>query len=57
MEDVKASGKARSIGVSNYQVPHFEAVEKTFKEMPVVNQVEHHPYLQRIRDSSISKAA
>jgi diketogulonate reductase-like aldo/keto reductase len=55
MEAVKASGKARSIGVSNYQLSHLEAIEKTLKEMPVVNQIEHHPYLQRTKVPAYQK--
>ncbi|MCJ1312494.1 hypothetical protein MMC25_006168 [Agyrium rufum] len=47
MEDVLASGKARSIGVSNYLQQHFEATLKTAKTPPAINQTEFHPYLQR----------
>ena len=46
MESVKASGKARSIGVSNYLQTHLEATLATAKETPSVNQIEYHPYLQ-----------
>ena len=46
MEDVKASGKARSIGVSNYLQKHFEATLATAKTVPSINQTEYHPYLQ-----------
>jgi diketogulonate reductase-like aldo/keto reductase len=46
MEDVKASGKAKSIGVSNYVQKHLEATLKTAKVIPSINQVEYHPYLQ-----------
>lgn len=46
MEDVKASGKAKSIGVSNYLQPHLEATLKTAKVPPSINQIEYHPYLQ-----------
>lgn len=47
MEEVQRSGKARSIGVSNYLVEHLETVLETAKIKPAVNQVEFHPYLQR----------
>lgn len=47
MEKVKASGKARSIGVSNYQQEHLEATLKTAKVPPSINQTEFHAYLQR----------
>jgi diketogulonate reductase-like aldo/keto reductase len=47
MEKVQASGKARSIGVSNHLIEHLETTLKTAKVVPAVNQVEFHPYLQR----------
>lgn len=46
MEDVLASGKTKSIGVSNYQKPHLEATLQTAKVRPAINQIEFHPYLQ-----------
>jgi diketogulonate reductase-like aldo/keto reductase len=46
MEKVKESGKARSIGVSNFLQPQLEAVLKGAKIMPSINQIEYHPYLQ-----------
>ena len=46
MEKAKESGKAKSIGVSNYMRPHLEATLKTAKYPPVMNQLEYHPYLQ-----------
>ena len=46
MEAVKESGKAKSIGVSNYLRPHLEATLRTAKYVPVMNQIEYHPYLQ-----------
>ena len=46
MEKVKESGKARSIGVSNYLQSHLEATLKTAKVPPSINQIEFHPYLQ-----------
>ncbi|EXJ93423.1 alcohol dehydrogenase [Capronia coronata CBS 617.96] len=46
MEKVAASGKAKSIGVSNFLKPHLEAVLETAKVRPAVNQIEFHPYLQ-----------
>ncbi|OAA56748.1 Aldo/keto reductase [Cordyceps fumosorosea ARSEF 2679] len=47
MEDIKKSGKTRSIGVSNYLRPHLEATLRTASDPPVLNQIEYHPYLQR----------
>jgi diketogulonate reductase-like aldo/keto reductase len=46
MEKLKASGKVKSIGVSNYLTQHLSAVLKTAKIPPAINQVEFHPYLQ-----------
>lgn len=46
MEDVKKSGKAKSIGVSNYSKNHLEATLKTAIDPPAINQIEYHPYLQ-----------
>ena len=46
MEEVKKSGKARSIGVSNFLQSHLETILKTAKITPSVNQIEFHPYLQ-----------
>lgn len=46
LEEVAASGKAKSIGVSNFLKPHLEAILKTAKVRPAINQIEFHPYLQ-----------
>lgn len=45
MEAVKASGKAKSIGVSNYMVHHLETTLKTAKVVPALNQIEFNLYL------------
>ena len=47
MEEVKESGKAKSIGVSNYLDKHLKATLATAKIPPSINQIEFHPYLQR----------
>ncbi|KAL2171630.1 hypothetical protein VTG60DRAFT_2198 [Thermothelomyces hinnuleus] len=46
MEALKDSGRARSIGVSNYLPEHLEATLQTARYPPAVNQIEYHPYLQ-----------
>ena len=46
MEEIKAAGKARSIGVSNFLQPHLEALLETATVVPAVDQIEYHPYLQ-----------
>ncbi|KAJ5959307.1 Aldo/keto reductase [Penicillium vulpinum] len=47
MEALKAAGKAKSIGVSNYLRHELEATLQTAIDPPVINQIEYHPYLQR----------
>lgn len=42
LEEAKAAGLARSIGVSNYCPKCYECLMKTAKEQPVVNQLEWH---------------
>ena len=46
MEKIAASGKARSIGVSNFYREHLEAILETCEARPAINQIEYHPYLQ-----------
>ncbi|MDH6253790.1 diketogulonate reductase-like aldo/keto reductase [Chryseobacterium sp. H1D6B] len=43
MEELKAEGKIKSIGVSNFWQEHLEALDKTAKITPAVNQIEFHP--------------
>lgn len=38
-------GRARSIGVSNFQIPHLERLAAETDVVPAVNQIEVHPYL------------
>ncbi|WP_235995432.1 aldo/keto reductase [Secundilactobacillus yichangensis] len=47
LEKLKADGKVKSIGVSNYSMAHLELLKTQAKEMPVVNQIERHPYLNQ----------
>jgi len=44
MEEFAADGRARSIGVSNFQVAHLERLAAETGTVPAVNQVEAHPY-------------
>ena len=39
------NGRARSIGVSNFQVPHLERLAAETDIVPAVNQIEVHPFL------------
>jgi 2,5-diketo-D-gluconate reductase A len=45
MEEFKADGRARSIGVSNFQVDHLKKLAAETDTVPAVNQIELHPYL------------
>jgi diketogulonate reductase-like aldo/keto reductase len=47
MERIRADGKARAIGVSNYTVRHLDELLATAEVPPAVNQVELHPFLQQ----------
>ena len=44
LEEFAADGRARSIGVSNFQVPHLERLAKESSTVPAANQIEAHPY-------------
>ncbi len=44
MEKIYASGRAKAIGVSNFQPRHLEALEKISSLRPAVNQIESNPY-------------
>lgn len=46
LEEFAADGRARSIGVSNFQVPHLERLAAETDTVPSVNQIEVHPYFQ-----------
>lgn len=46
LEAIKESGRAKSIGVSNFLQEHLETLLKTAKIPPAINQIEFHPYLQ-----------
>jgi 2,5-diketo-D-gluconate reductase A len=45
LEEFKADGRARSIGVSNFEVPHLQRLAAECDVVPAVNQIEIHPYL------------
>jgi 2,5-diketo-D-gluconate reductase A len=44
LEEFTADGRARSIGVSNFQVAHLERLAAEADVTPAVNQIELHPY-------------
>lgn len=45
LEQLYKDGKCRAIGVSNYTIRYLEELLKEAEIVPVVNQVEFHPYL------------
>jgi 2,5-diketo-D-gluconate reductase A len=45
MEEMKASGRVRSIGVSNFQPAHLQRLFDETDTVPSVSQIEVHPYL------------
>lgn len=57
LEGIYHAGKARSIGVSNFQIPHLERLLKETDVVPVVNQIEVHPEMTQepLRAFGVSK--
>jgi 2,5-diketo-D-gluconate reductase A len=47
LEQIQASGKTRSIGVSNFKPDHLEKIITGSDTVPAVNQVELHPAFQQ----------
>jgi 2,5-diketo-D-gluconate reductase A len=47
LEKIREDGRTRSIGVSNFMVPHLERLAAESDTVPVVNQIELHPYHQQ----------
>lgn len=45
LEEIYASGRAKAIGVSNFNPHHLERLAGTSSTVPAVNQIEVHPYL------------
>jgi 2,5-diketo-D-gluconate reductase A len=45
LETIRAEGRARSIGVSNFSIAHLERLLGETGAVPVVDQVEAHPWL------------
>ena len=44
LEEFKADGRARSIGVSNFAIHHLQELARETGVTPAVNQIEVHPY-------------
>ncbi len=52
LEEFHRDGRARSIGVSNFQIEHLEQLAAETDTVPAVNQIEVHPYFtnDRVRE-------
>ncbi|QRV02161.1 aldo/keto reductase [Arcanobacterium phocisimile] len=46
LESFMSEGRARSVGVSNFEIEHIEKLLAAGCSMPAVNQIEIHPYFQ-----------
>ncbi|KAI2615888.1 Aldo/keto reductase [Hypoxylon sp. NC1633] len=46
VEAAQATGKVKSIGVSNFEKDDLEIIFKTARIIPAINQIEYHPYYQ-----------
>lgn len=47
-ESLYKAGRAKAIGISNFQIHHIEDLLETAEVMPMVNQVEMHPGLSQV---------
>ncbi|MEO8528787.1 MAG: aldo/keto reductase [Pseudolysinimonas sp.] len=47
LEQIRDAGKATSIGVSNFLIPHLDRLLTETETVPVVNQIELHPTFQQ----------
>ncbi len=47
METIYESGRAKAIGVSNFMIHHLQDLLEDARIVPMVNQIEFHPYLQQ----------
>jgi 2,5-diketo-D-gluconate reductase A len=56
LEEFAADGRARSIGVSNFQPEHLDRLADGSKTVPAVNQIEVHPYFANDEVRAYGKA-
>jgi 2,5-diketo-D-gluconate reductase A len=56
LEEFQRDGRARSIGVSNFQVAHLERLAAESEVVPAVNQVELHPYFHNAEVDDYGRA-
>ncbi|MCU1447192.1 aldo/keto reductase [Cryobacterium sp.] len=55
LAQIRESGRARSIGVSNFLVPHLERIISETDVVPAVNQIELHPAGQQAEVAAFSR--
>lgn len=57
MEAAVDAGKVRSIGVSNFDVDHLDALLRVARIKPVVNQIESHPFFahEKLREETLKR--
>lgn len=55
LEQLARDGRARSIGVSNFLVPHLKELAGVAKVLPAVNQIELTPFLQRRETTALCR--
>jgi diketogulonate reductase-like aldo/keto reductase len=48
LEKIYKEGRARAVGVSNFNIRHLEDIAKVSDLMPAVNQCECHPWLTQV---------
>jgi 2,5-diketo-D-gluconate reductase A len=56
MEEFRRDGRARSIGVSNFQVEHLQRLAAECEVVPAVNQIELHPYFSNEKADAYGRA-
>jgi 2,5-diketo-D-gluconate reductase A len=56
LERLRAEGRARSIGVSNFKPHHIERLMAESDTVPVINQVELHPFLPQHETRAFDEA-
>ena len=56
LEKIRESGRAKSIGVSNFEEPHLTALFEFSGIIPAVNQIEAHSFFTREEDLRVMKS-
>ncbi|MCI2959399.1 aldo/keto reductase [Agromyces atrinae] len=56
LEEIRSSGRTRSIGVSNFLVPHLEKLLAETDVVPAVDQIELHPAHQQPETTALARA-